>query len=157
LSVPVSSNGHDPEDPSFPSDIPRKSENQPYLCHTNWRIVFVFRSSAVLTALMVVQRNQMEVNAEMMNQSQPYPNRDFAIDYDLMNFINDTVKSAIKDAVQDTVDKELSLMVNGEAFQKRINGMIDAQLRSLIQEIAVKTSGAGPGRGTRAEATGKSA
>lgn len=82
-----------------------------------------------------------------MNQSQPYPNRDFAIDYDLMNYINDTVKSAIKDAVQDTVDSELLLMINGESFGKRIGAMIDARLRFLVGEIAIRTSGAGPGRG----------
>ena len=53
-----------------------------------------------------------------MNETQD--NGDFAIDHDLMNFINDTVKSAIQDRVQEVVDRELSLMVNGDSFKKRV-------------------------------------
>jgi hypothetical protein len=75
------------------------------------------------------------------------PTRDFVIDYDLMNYIHDTVKSAIQDAVQDTVDTELLLMVNGEDFKKRIEALIDAILHSLVERIAIRTNGAGPGRG----------
>ena len=82
-----------------------------------------------------------------MNQSQPRPNKDFSIDYDLMNFINDAVKSAIEDTVQNTVDKELLLMVNGEGFKKRTEALIDARLHSLVEGIAIRTNGAGPGRG----------
>jgi hypothetical protein len=81
----------------------------------------------------------------MMNQTRP--NRDFSIDYDLMNYINDTVKIAIEDAVQNTVDKELLLMVNGEGFKKRVDDLIDARLHALAEEVTLKTSGAGPGRG----------
>jgi hypothetical protein len=83
----------------------------------------------------------------MMKQRQTHPNRDFSIDFDLMNYINDTVKIAIEDAIQDAVDKEILLMVNGEGFLKRIRDMIDAQLRSLVEETAITTNGAGPGRG----------
>jgi hypothetical protein len=82
-----------------------------------------------------------------MNQSTRQPSRDFVIDYDLMNWINDTVKAAMEEEVQDAVDKELLLMVNGEGFKRSINDAIDARLRSLTEEIVVKTSGAGPGRG----------
>jgi hypothetical protein len=84
---------------------------------------------------------------ETMNQSRTSPHKDFAIDYDLMNFIKDTVKSAIEDAVQGTVDDELLLMLNGDGFKKRIEAIIDARLHVLAEEITVKTSGAGPGRG----------
>ncbi len=91
--------------------------------------------------------NQENVKAEIMNQSQPRPNKDFSIDYDLMNFINDAVKSAIEDTVQNTVDKELLLMVNGEGFKKRTEALIDARLHSLVEGIAIRTNGAGPGRG----------
>ena len=82
-----------------------------------------------------------------MNQSRTFPRKDFAIDYDLANFINDTVKGAIEGAVQDTVDTELLLMFNGDGFKKRVEAIIDAQLHTLAEEITVKTSGAGPGRG----------
>jgi hypothetical protein len=82
-----------------------------------------------------------------MNQRGTRPNRDFSIDYDLMNYINDTVKSAIEDAVLDILDKELLLMVNGEGFKKRIEAIIDARLHSLVKGITIRTSGAGPGRG----------
>ena len=91
--------------------------------------------------------NQESVKAEMMNQRQTHLNRDFAIDYDLMNFINDTVKGAIEDAVQDIVDQELLLMVNSDGFEKRINDMIHGRLQTLVEETAIKASGAGPGRG----------
>jgi hypothetical protein len=83
----------------------------------------------------------------MMKRVPRQPARDFVRDYDLMNYINDTVTCAIEDAVQDSVDKELLLMVNGEGFKKRIETLIDARLRSFVAEIAIKTSGAGPGRG----------
>ena len=75
------------------------------------------------------------------------PARDFVIDYDLMNYIHDTVKSAFGDAVQDAVDKELLLMVNGEGFKKRIEALIDARLHSFVEGITIRTNGAGPGRG----------
>ena len=38
-------------------------------------------------------------------------------------------------------------MVNGDGFKKRIEAIIDAQLHVLAEEITVRTSGAGPGRG----------
>jgi hypothetical protein len=93
------------------------------------------------------ERNKQNVKAEMTNQTHTRPNRDFAIDYDLMNFINDTVKAAIEDEVQETVDKELLLMVRGDSFSREMKALIDAQLRFLMQQISLKTSGAGPGRG----------
>ena len=80
-----------------------------------------------------------------MNETQD--NVDFVIDHDLMNFIDDTVKSAIQDRVQEVVDKELSLMINGDSFKKRVEDHIDPQLHPLAEEITIKTSGAGPGRG----------
>jgi hypothetical protein len=82
-----------------------------------------------------------------MNRTAARPNRDFAIDYDLMNYINDTISSAIENSVQEAVDQELTMMIRGERFQKRIQNLIDARLQSLVSEIAIKTSGAGPGRG----------
>jgi hypothetical protein len=36
-----------------------------------------------------------------MNRTAARPNRDFAIDYDLMNYINDTISAAIENAVQE--------------------------------------------------------
>ena len=56
-----------------------------------------------------------------MNETQE-DNGDFAIDHDLMNFINNTVKGAIEEGVQEVVDKELSLMVNGDSFKKECGG-----------------------------------
>jgi hypothetical protein len=82
-----------------------------------------------------------------MNQKTPSGTRDFAIDYDLMNYINDKISSAIENSVQEAVDEELTMMVRGEGFKKRIQNLVDSQLQSLVSEIAIKTSGAGPGRG----------
>jgi hypothetical protein len=82
-----------------------------------------------------------------MNRTASRPNRDFAIDYDLMNYINDTVSTAIENAVQESVDQELTMMIRSESFNKRVQNLIDARLQSLVSEIALKTSGAGPGRG----------
>ena len=45
------------------------------------------------------------------------------------------------------MDAELTMMIKGEGFKKRIENLIDARLQSLVNEIAIKTSGAGPGRG----------
>ena len=84
-----------------------------------------------------------------MRQINATPNRDFVIDYDLLNFINDTVKMAIEDLVQEIVDKEFLLMVQGRGFHDRVNAMIEDRLRLLLQEITVTASGAGPGRGHR--------
>ncbi len=39
------------------------------------------------------------------------------------------------------------MMMRGEGFKKRIQDAIDARLQSLVREITIKTSGAGPGRG----------
>src|SRR5271157_4733731 len=39
------------------------------------------------------------------------------------------------------------MMIKGEGFKKRIENLIDARLHSLVNEIAIKTTGAGPGRG----------
>ncbi len=80
-----------------------------------------------------------------MNQKRP--RRDIAIDYDLMNCINDRIKRAIEEAVQNSVDRELLLMVRGEGFKQRLDAAIDDRLHLLAEEIAVKTGGAGPGRG----------
>jgi hypothetical protein len=82
-----------------------------------------------------------------MNRTAARPRPDFAIDYDLMNYINDKISSAIENAVQEAVDQELTMMVRGEGFKKRIQNLIDIQLQSLVSEIAISTSGAGPGRG----------
>jgi hypothetical protein len=82
-----------------------------------------------------------------MNRTAARPNRDFAIDYDLMNYINDTISAAIENAVQESVDQELSMMVRGEGFKKRIQDIVDTRLQSLVNEVAINTSGAGPGRG----------
>lgn len=82
-----------------------------------------------------------------MKRAPRQPARDFVIDYDLMNYIHDTVKSAIGDEVQEAVDRELLFMVKGEGFKERIEDLIDARLRSVVGEIAIKTSGSGPGRG----------
>ncbi len=82
-----------------------------------------------------------------MNRTSAGPNRDLAIDYDLMNYINDTISAAIENAVQESVDQELTMMIRGEGFKKRVQNLIDARLQSLVSEIAIKTSGAGPGRG----------
>jgi hypothetical protein len=100
----------------------------------------------VSTGLPLIDRIEAE-KAEMMNQSTRQPSRDFVIDYDLMNWINDTVTAAMEGEIQETVDKELLLMVNGESFKRSINDAIDAQFRSLIRETVIKTSGSGPGRG----------
>ena len=80
-----------------------------------------------------------------MNETQD--NGDFAIDHDLMNFINNSVQSAIEEGVQEVVDRELSLMINGDGFKKRMADIIDARLHNLAEEITIKVSGAGPGRG----------
>ena len=82
-----------------------------------------------------------------MYQSQTSPHRDFAVDYDLKNYIDDALKTAIEEAVQTSVDKELLLMVRGEGFKRRLDALIDSRLHALADEIALKTSGAGPGRG----------
>jgi len=82
-----------------------------------------------------------------MNRTATRPNRDLAIDYDLMNYINDTISTAIENAVQESVDRELTMMIRGEGFKKRIHEVVEARLQSLVNEIAIKTSGAGPGRG----------
>ena len=82
-----------------------------------------------------------------MNRTVARPNRDFAIDYDLMNYINDTISAAIENAVQESVDQELTMMIRGESFKKRVQNLVDARLQSLVNEIAIKTNGAGPGRG----------
>jgi hypothetical protein len=82
-----------------------------------------------------------------MNLTHTRPHRDFVIDYDLMNFINDAVKTAMEEEIQETVDQELLLMVHGESFDRQMKTLIDARLQSLFREITIKTSCAGPGRG----------
>jgi hypothetical protein len=82
-----------------------------------------------------------------MNQNDIPTRRDFGIDDDLFNFINDTVRTAIEEEIQEVVDKELLLMIKGQHFEKRLKDMIDARLRSVMQEINVKASNAAPGRG----------
>ncbi len=82
-----------------------------------------------------------------MNGTVARPSRDFAIDYDLMNYINDTISAAIENEVQESIDQELTMMIRGESFKKRVQDIVDARLQSLVNEIAIKTSGAGPGRG----------
>ena len=82
-----------------------------------------------------------------MNQGVRHPVREFVIDYDLMNYIDETVSAAIEDAVQETVDTELAGMIKGDGFRKRMDYLIDTRLRFLVQEITIKTNGAGPGRG----------
>ncbi|MFH0823694.1 MAG: hypothetical protein V2B18_13175 [Pseudomonadota bacterium] len=82
-----------------------------------------------------------------MKQSRIFPDRDVAIDYDVMNYVNYTVKTAIAEAVQDAVDRELLLMISGEGFTKRLDALIEARLHVLADQIVVRTSGAGPGRG----------
>ena len=93
-----------------------------------------------------------------MNRTVARPNRDFAIDYDLMNYINDTISAAIENAVQELVDQELTMMIGGESFKKRIQNLIDARLQSIVSEIAAS----GPvalvlEEGTRGAHTRKSA
>jgi hypothetical protein len=82
-----------------------------------------------------------------MNQTYTRPHKDFVIDYDLMNFVNDTVKAAIKDEIQEKVDKELLRMVNGDSFKRQMTTLIDTRVQSLFQKISIKTTGSGPGRG----------
>lgn len=82
-----------------------------------------------------------------MNQSEIRHIREVAIDSDLKFFTEESISTALEGAVQDVVDRELLLMVEGEGFQRKIQEMIDAELRSLVREIAIKRSGAGPGRG----------
>ena len=82
-----------------------------------------------------------------MNRTTATPRPDFAIDHDLMNYINDTISAAIENAVQESIDQELTMMVKGEGFKNRIQDMVDARLQSLVNEMAIKTSGSGPGRG----------
>jgi hypothetical protein len=82
-----------------------------------------------------------------MNQSDIRHIREIAIDSDLKFLIEETISTALEGIVQDTVDKELLLMVKGEGFEKRIQDIIDAELHSLVREISIKRSGAGPGRG----------
>jgi len=82
-----------------------------------------------------------------MNRTAARASRDFVIDYDLMNYINETASAAIEEAVRESVDAELAMMIKGEGFRKRIQDVVDARLQSLVGQIAIKTSGAGPGRG----------
>ena len=123
-----------------------KTQNEPYLCHTKSSTESVFQLAYVSTG---VAGHELKHNTKRGNDepSADCPHRDFAIDYDLKNFIDDTIKTAIEEAVQSSVDKELLLMVRGEGFKKRLNALIDARLHVLAEEIAVKTNGAGPGRG----------
>jgi hypothetical protein len=89
------------------------------------------------------------INAEggTMNQIEIGRTRETVMQSDLRFFIEETVSTALEDAVQEVVDRELLLMVKGEGFEKRIQDVIDAELRSLVRQIAIKRSGAGPGRG----------
>jgi len=139
--------GLDPRDFASDPDLPRRDQNEPYPQRYQMRHHIRLSLECCVNRVDGRSPNRINVKAERMNQSKTHPNRDFAIDYDLMNFINDTVKIAMEDGVQDAVDKELWLMVNGEGFEKRINGMIDARLQTLVEEMIIKTSGAGPGRG----------
>ena len=82
-----------------------------------------------------------------MNRTTVRTSQDFAVDYDLMKYINDKISIAIKDSVQESVDQELTMMIGSEGFKKRIQDFIDARLQSLVNEIGIRTSGAGPGRG----------
>jgi len=75
-----------------------------------------------------------------MNRTAAGPNRDFAIGYDLMNYVNDTVPAAIENAVPGSVDHELATMIRGESFEKRVQNLIDARLQSLVSKIGIKTS-----------------
>lgn len=63
-----------------------------------------------------------------MNRTAAGPKRDFAIDYDLMNYINDAISAAIENAVQESVDQELTMMIRSESFKKRVQNLIDARL-----------------------------
>jgi len=77
---------------------------------------------------------------EILNRTAARPNRDFAIGHDLMSYINDTIPAAIENAVQELVDHELTTMIRGESFKKRVQNLIDARLQSLVSKIAIKTS-----------------
>ncbi len=57
-----------------------------------------------------------------MNHNATNPRMDFSLDYDPMNFINDTVKSAIEEGVQEMVDRELSLMIQRRWLQEAGGG-----------------------------------
>jgi hypothetical protein len=92
-------------------------------------------------------KNLINGEGGMMNQIEIGHTRETVVESDLRFFIEKTISTALEGAVQDVVDRELLLMVKGEGFQKRIQAMIDAELGSLVQEIAIKRSGAGPGRG----------
>ena len=83
-----------------------------------------------------------------MNQSEIRHISEVAIDSDLKFLIEETVhRPCLKMLFRIRWTRILLLMVEGEGFQKRIYDMIDAELRSLVREVAIKTSGAGPGRG----------
>jgi hypothetical protein len=92
-------------------------------------------------------RNVIKGEGGTMNQSEIGRTGRVVMESNLRFLVEETISTALEGAVQDVVDRELLLMVEGEGFQSRIQDMIDAELRSLVQEIAIKRSGAGPGRG----------
>ena len=122
------------------------TKNRPYPTHTKSSIESVFHSNIQSSGLPLVKAIK-NIEAETMNKTQD--NGDFAIDHDLMNFIHNTVRNAIEEGVQEVVDQELSLMINGDGFKKRVTYLIDARLNAFADEITIRTSGAGPGRGHR--------
>jgi hypothetical protein len=117
-----------------------RTDDLPYHSHTKCGIVSVFQVSTGLDT-------SSAIRTKTVNIGRTSSHRDFVIDYDLMNYIQDTVKAAMEEEIQEAVDKELLLMVRGESFNRQIKALIDEELRSLIRQVSLKTSGAGPGRG----------
>jgi hypothetical protein len=77
------------------------------------------------------------------------PEPDFAIDDAFLDIITNTLLAAVEETVQERVDRELLLMIKGEGFATRIAALIYDRFEVMVTEVAIQTSGAGPGRGHR--------
>lgn len=70
------------------------------------------------------------------------------IEEDTTDFISEeNSPQSVQELVQDNIDSELKIMLDGEPVRHLISGIIDEKLRDYFQGIKVKEHHQGPGRG----------
>ena len=68
------------------------------------------------------------------------------IEEDTTEYISEEPES-IDEVIQDRVDAELKLMLDGESVRRLVSELIDEKLKFFFQDIRIKDSHKGPGRG----------
>lgn len=68
------------------------------------------------------------------------------IEEDTSNYISED-RHFIDETIEDRVDSELKMMLEGEGVRRLISELIDEKLRLFFQDIRIKHYHSGPGRG----------